>query len=108
MARIIETAFCEICGQNVPYSISEAEEDITVRGIAFSCKTKFAVCDKCGSFVYIPEINDENVDARNKAWQEAYARSIPHDFRTPAMKKNDENAYKYFLYKLRRELENTP
>ena len=30
------------------------------------------------------------------------------DFRTPSMKKEDENAAKYFLYKLGRELKNTP
>lgn len=65
------TAFCIACGAKKTYTVKSRREDITVRGTCFSYVEQTAYCESCGEEVYIPEINDLNVQAREDAYREA-------------------------------------
>ena len=66
-----QTAFCIECGCKVPYSVTVTRETITVRGITFSYVEMTARCKNCGETLYIPEINDANVKAREEGFRKA-------------------------------------
>lgn len=66
-----ETAFCDKCGEYQPYSISAADETITIKGTTFSCVKMQAFCAACGSSIYVPWINDANVNAREEGYHKA-------------------------------------
>lgn len=42
-----------------------------IRGISFSYVEQTAYCSECGEEVYVPEINDLNVIAREDAYRKA-------------------------------------
>lgn len=65
------TAFCTTCGCKVPFSVSSSRETITVRGLAFSYVELHAHCNQCGKLLYVPEINDENVESREEGYRKA-------------------------------------
>lgn len=66
-----ETAFCIECGCNVPYSVSSTRETVTVRGITFSYVETHAHCKQCGELLYVPDINDENVQSQEDGYRKA-------------------------------------
>lgn len=66
-----QTAFCIECGCKVPYSVKASRETITVRGITFSYVELTAYCQSCGEALYVPEINDANVRARENEYRKA-------------------------------------
>ena len=45
-------------------------EETNVHGIAFNCLEHTAYCSVCGSELYVPIINDMNVQARENAYAE--------------------------------------
>lgn len=63
-------SYCIECNKEIPYSIDVYPSRITVRDITFDCDNIHAFCRKCGSEVYVPEINDMNVEIREKAYFE--------------------------------------
>ena len=65
------TAYCIFCGQKMPFSIGSEIRTITVRGVTFDYQELYAKCKRCGEKVYVPEINDKNVDSRNKEFRKA-------------------------------------
>ena len=65
------TAFCIECGCKVPYSVTNTRETITVRGLTFSYIELHAHCLTCGEPLYVPEINDANVQAREEGYRKA-------------------------------------
>ncbi|WP_419742417.1 type II toxin-antitoxin system antitoxin SocA domain-containing protein [Paraclostridium dentum] len=54
--------FCEKCLDDRKYTIIAEENTKTVRGYNIKYIKKQAVCDTCQSIMYIPEINDENLN----------------------------------------------
>ena len=65
------TAFCLECGCTRSYTLQYSRERITVKGIEFVYTEIHAVCETCGSEIYVPEINDANVDAREDGYRKA-------------------------------------
>ncbi len=66
-----QTAFCIECGCRVPYSVKVSRETVSVRGITFSYAEMTAYCKNCGEILYVPEINDANVQAREDEYRKA-------------------------------------
>ncbi len=60
--------FCTNCREKVDYRVECNEDTITVRGFTFTYVEKNAVCCKCGEYIYVPEIDDENAMARRRAF----------------------------------------
>ena len=65
------TVFCVECGDFEEYTENSSRESVTVRGITFDYVEKTACCARCGQRVYVPEINDENVEAQENAYRKA-------------------------------------
>lgn len=64
-------AYCIHCGEMREYKLKTSREETTVRGTTFSYLENTAFCTECGEEVYIPEINDMNVQAREDAYRKA-------------------------------------
>ena len=67
-------SYCIECNKEIPYSINVYPSRITVRNVTFDCYEIHAFCRECGAEVYVPEINDKNVEIREKAYFEAKER----------------------------------
>ena len=63
--------FCIECGDYKTFTIKTTREEITVRGVTFSYLEQTAYCSECGEEIYVPEINDINVQAREDAYRKA-------------------------------------
>lgn len=66
-----QTAYCVECGCEREYTISSSRETITVRDHTFSYIEMHAHCQTCGEEIYVPEINDENVQSREDGYRQA-------------------------------------
>jgi hypothetical protein len=62
-------AFCINCGQYVSYSIATSQKEVEVRGKTFIYNKHFAICNKCGKEIYVPEINDINVETIKECYK---------------------------------------
>ena len=65
----IPTAYCVDCGKKVAYRISTRQDTVVVRGVGFSYVEQVAVCPECGAELYVPEVNDANVQTREDAYR---------------------------------------
>ena len=65
------TIYCINCDKKNTYCVKSQRVDIKIRGIAFSYVEQAAYCSECGEEVYVPEINDLNVVAREEAYRQA-------------------------------------
>lgn len=65
-----KTAFCVECGKKKAYTVISRREKITIRGTEFTYVEQTAYCADCKEEVYVPEINDQNVQAREDAYRE--------------------------------------
>lgn len=70
MAAHMET-FCINCGLERQYTVKSNRRELTIRGIKFSFVEHIAYCTECNEEVYVPEINDENVQEKEDAYREA-------------------------------------
>lgn len=48
-----------------------AEADSEVNGVKFSYVEALALCKECGDELYVPDINDRNVQSREVAYRKA-------------------------------------
>ena len=65
-----KTAFCIEFGTHNTFVVKSAREETNVHGIAFNYLEHTAYCSVCGSELYVPIINDMNVQARENAYAE--------------------------------------
>lgn len=63
--------FCIECGNFSEYEIRSEQIQCEVRGTPFTCTEETAYCRECGEAVYVPEMNDRNVQAREDAYRKA-------------------------------------
>lgn len=63
--------FCIECSKKVSYSIKSELVELKIRDTTFNYIELSAVCDECGCELYIPEINDANVEAREESYRKA-------------------------------------
>lgn len=64
-------AYCINCGLKNTYTVKTTREEMTVRGTTFSYLEDTAYCSVCGEEIYVPEINDRNVQAQEDAYRQA-------------------------------------
>ncbi len=64
------TAYCYMCDQDVDVIIKKEVEVHSLKGADVSCEVENVFCQKCGAQVYIPMINDRNLDCINHAYRE--------------------------------------
>ena len=67
----VTAVFCVDCGYKTPYTIKSHKQEMSVRGVNFCYEEKEAFCICCGKEVYVPEISDSNIFAREEAYREA-------------------------------------
>jgi len=58
-----DMVFCEKCRKEVNYTITEKNMAGKIKGTEYEYKGKEARCAECGSYVYIPQINDDNLES---------------------------------------------
>lgn len=68
---ISNIGFCIECSRKVSYSVKSERVELNVRGTKFSYIEQSAVCTECGNELYLPDINDSNVAAREEAYRKA-------------------------------------
>ena len=69
--------FCINCGQECTYSEKTIQKNVFVRGLLFSYPERCAFCTACGEEVYVPAINDANVQSREVAYKKARKAIAP-------------------------------
>lgn len=72
MEEVINTSpvYCLNCHSLVPYYLLyEEEEWISSEGIPLKYYSMMAVCDKCHHEVYVPQVNDWNVEHRERLYK---------------------------------------
>ena len=63
-------AFCNHCKISVPwYLLYEKEEWITKENIPLKYYSVAAICEHCNHEVYVPQINDLNVEHRERLYE---------------------------------------
>ena len=67
MNRIV---FCPDCRQDVRFSVREKSDSAELKGEAYEFISKTAYCDECGTEVYVPEIEDENLKSLYAAYRQ--------------------------------------
>lgn len=70
-----QTAFCINCGCKNKYMEAAAEADSEANGVKFSYVEALALCKECGDELYVPDINDRNVQSREEAYRKAVSYS---------------------------------
>lgn len=65
------TAICIDCGCKTTYTIKSHLENSRVRGISFNYVEHSAHCTQCGKEIYVPQVNDENVQSREDGYRKA-------------------------------------
>lgn len=73
--RTTQTAFCINCGCKNKYMEAVAEADLEVDDIKFSYVEALALCKECGDELYVPDINDRNMQSRETAFRKAVSYS---------------------------------
>jgi hypothetical protein len=63
LAMIGNLVFCEECRDEVEYVITEVSMVGTIKAIEYHYTGKEARCIRCNTRIYVPEINDYNLDA---------------------------------------------
>ncbi len=72
-----KTAFCVACGEKEEYDVRTETVKLKYKGVSFVYESQIAACKVCGIEMYIPKLNDANVDAANAAYERAKGDS--HD-----------------------------
>ena len=76
---MINTAYCYMCDQDVDVIIKKEVEVHSIKGADVSCEVENVYCQKCGAQVYIPMINDRNLDCINLAYREHHGIITIHE-----------------------------
>lgn len=61
--------YCTSCDKENIYHLKSQRVNMKIRGIFFNYVEQTAYCNECGEEVYVPEINDSNATAREKAYR---------------------------------------
>jgi hypothetical protein len=64
-------ALCTVCLDKHPYRTEQSQQTSTVRNVTFSYLERRAYCTVCGNEIYVPEVNDANVESRERAYAAA-------------------------------------
>lgn len=63
-----DKVFCEHCGEDTEYRLWTGYVHAVIRDRHIGYFEVTALCEKCGSEVYVPWVNDENCKRREEAY----------------------------------------
>lgn len=66
----MDKVYCYLCDQINDAILKIEEESHIIKGISVHCEVENAYCQHCGSKVYIPELNDSNLERMDCAYRE--------------------------------------
>lgn len=69
MHNTIGMAYCIACEKHTPYKVVGHMVDDEIRGIRFRYAESTAYCERCGTEVYVPEVNDWNEINRKESYE---------------------------------------
>ena len=64
--------FCPECRQDVRFSVIEKPDSAELKGEVYEFVSKAAYCHECGTEVYVPEIEDENLKSLYAAYRQKH------------------------------------
>lgn len=67
---MMNTAYCYMCDLDVDVIIKKEAEVHNVKGTNVSIEAENAYCKQCGTQIYIPMLNDRNLDCIDRAYRE--------------------------------------
>jgi len=67
---MMDAVYCYLCDQMVGVNIIKEKEVHTIKGIDVCCEVQNPYCQFCGNKVYIPIINDQNLDVIDRTYRE--------------------------------------
>lgn len=67
-------SFCVACKDYTEYELHQRDAILKVRGVTFMYTDTTAVCTCCNLPMYVPEVNDLNVETKEKAYTAATTR----------------------------------
>jgi hypothetical protein len=76
---MINTAYCYMCDQDVDVIIKKEIEVHCLKGADVRCEVENVYCQKCGAQVYIPMINDRNLDCINLTYRKQHGIITIHE-----------------------------
>jgi len=66
----MDKVYCYLCDQMNDVIIKGEEESHSIKGTSVNCEVENAYCQHCGSKVYVPALNDANLDRMDGAYRE--------------------------------------
>ena len=81
-----KTAYCFGCHKDQPYSVRPCLERLKHKGVEYTALLDHAYCCSCGEEMYIPEINDRNAEARERAYFDALNKNSCPDHKDTSAK----------------------
>jgi hypothetical protein len=63
------TAYCYMCDKDVGVTVKKETEVHNIKGMDVSCEVENVYCQICGAKVYVPEINNRNLDKIDQAYR---------------------------------------
>ena len=62
--------YCIGCDQEVPVILREEYQENTIKGVVINTLVNIVYCSECNEQLYIPQINDENLDRIEKQYRD--------------------------------------
>jgi len=66
---MMDAAYCYLCDQMVEVELKKEKEEHVIKGMNVFCEVENPYCRCCGNQVYIPKINDRNLDIIDHAYR---------------------------------------
>ena len=69
--------FCPKCFSNVDASITYRKETYSVKGDEVIIDAKVCLCPNCGETIWVPSVDEENIDKAYRAYQHKHRLLLP-------------------------------
>ena len=83
-----QKVFCPECRRDVKYSVKENKETAELKGEVFEFTSPTAYCEKCGSEIYVAELEDANLKALYDLYRQRHGIISLEDIRVIPEKYN--------------------
>lgn len=66
----MDKVYCYLCDELNDVIVKSGKEIHIIKGTSVDCEVENAYCQRCGSIVYVPELNDAKLDRMDRAYRE--------------------------------------
>ena len=63
---------CPHCRKRTSYKIHDRKAEENIKGIQFTWKETYGICNKCGKEIFLPVIYDQNLEKLDKEFWKHY------------------------------------